>query len=66
MTEPETLYDIWKRYRRVILVRDRKGRTHRILGIGPAGSFIGWIQGEKRTKDDYKPNEFKWYFVGVL
>lgn len=66
MGEPETLNDIWKRYHRVILVRDRKGRVHRILGRGPAGYFIGWMAGEQVAKHDYKPDEAKWTFAGDL
>ena len=66
MGEPESLNEIWKRYHRVILVRDRKDRVHRILGKGPAGFFIGWLEGEKRAKHNYKPDEQKWTFAGYL
>jgi hypothetical protein len=47
-------------------VRDRKGRVHRILGRSPTGAFIGWIEGEKTMKHDYKPDEAKWMYVGDL
>ena len=60
----ETLEELWRKSgAKAIIVKDRLGVPHTILGKSPTGWFIGRKSGSSGTSE-YDPNARIWYLAG--